>query len=114
MRWIVAVAIGATALAGTAVAQDRNGYHAITAGEWQVAEQRLQHERRIYPDRPELMLNLAAIYGRTGRIAEARALYASVLDRRSVMMDMPDGVVRSSHDLAGRALNRLSPIAAAR
>jgi len=114
MRMLAAAAIAAMLTAGTAAAQDRTGYHAIAAGDLAGAEQRIAAERRIFPDRPELMLNLAAVYAGGGRLSDARALYAAVLDRPAVMMDMPNGSVRSSHYVATIGLTRLSPIASTR
>jgi hypothetical protein len=93
-------------LAGQSVTVDRTGYRAIVAGDLAAAEQRIVAERKIFPQRPELMLNLASVYYRTGRESEARALYAAVLDRPAVAMDLPSGAVVSSHDLASRALGQ--------
>jgi Tfp pilus assembly protein PilF len=114
MRIVMATVLSVALIGGAAQAQDRTGYQAIAAGDLSAAEQRLERELRIFPDRPELMLNMAAVYGRTGRAAEARALYASVLDRPATMMDMPDGAVRSSHELASTGLARFSSFASAR
>jgi Flp pilus assembly protein TadD len=94
------------ALAAPSANQDRTGYTAIAAGDLSAAEQRIVAERKIFPQRPELMLNLASVYQRTGRDSEARALYAAVLERPAVAMDLPSGAVASSHDLASRALAR--------
>jgi Flp pilus assembly protein TadD len=94
------------ALAGQSATVDRTGYTAIAAGDLSTAEQRIVAERKIFPQRPELMLNLASVYRRTGRESEARALYTAVLERPSVAMDLPSGTVMSSHDLASRALAR--------
>lgn len=110
---IPAIALTAT-LAAPVIAKDRVGYQAIAAGSLSEAEQTLQAERAIFPDRPELMLNLAAVYARTGRDAQARLLYADVLDRDAVAMDMADGSVLSSHVLAQRGLMRLRSTMAAR
>ena len=96
------------ALAGQSATTDRTGYTAIAAGDLSTAEQRIVAERKIFPQRPELMLNLASVYHRTGRESEARALYTAVLDRPAVAMDLPSGAVASSHDLASRALARQS------
>ncbi|WP_176499504.1 tetratricopeptide repeat protein [Sphingomonas sp. HMP9] len=96
------------ALADQSTTVDRTGYTAIAAGDLSTAEQRIVAERRIFPQRPELMLNLASVYHRTGRDSEARALYAAVLERPPVAMDLPSGAVVSSHDLASRALARQS------
>ncbi len=114
MRALPLIALVLAGSATSAFAADRTGYTAIAAGNMSVAEQRIVEERRIFPDRPELMLNLAAVYHRTGRDSQARALYASVLDRPAVAMDTPSGAVVSSHDLAERALARYAPQMATR
>lgn len=93
-------------LAAPSATVDRTGYHAITAGDLATAEQRIVAERKIFPQRPELMLNLASVYARTGRYSEARALYTAVLERPAVALDLPSGAVESSHDLANLALRR--------
>ena len=102
------------ALAAPPANTDRTGYTAIAAGDLSTAEQRIVAERKIFPQRPELMLNLASVYHRTGRDAEARALYAAVLERPAVAMDLPSGAVMSSHDLATRALGRQTQLLATR
>ena len=94
------------ALADRSATVDRTGYSSIAAGDLATAEQRIVAERKIFPQRPELMLNLASVYRRTGRESEARALYAAVLERPAVAMDLPSGAVSSSHDLASRGLAR--------
>jgi len=108
MRGFTLIVIGLVGLATPAIAADRNGYSQIAAGNLSAAERRIVAERRIFPDRPELMLNLAAVYRNTGRDAQARALYTAVLDRPAVAMDLPSGAVASSHDVAARALARFS------
>ncbi|MFK3889050.1 tetratricopeptide repeat protein [Sphingomonas sp. NPDC079357] len=108
-----ALALGVVA-AMPALAKDRVGYQAIAAGSLTTAEQTITAERAIFPDRPELMLNLAAVYARTGRQAQARALYADVLGREAVAMDMADGSVRTSHELARTGLTRLTTAMATR
>ena len=114
MGKVAGAALIAVLLAGTANAADRVAYRAIAAGDFTTAVERLEAERRIHPQRPELMLNLAAAYARTSRPAEARALYAEVLRRPAVAMDLPNGAVASSHDLAGKGLARLAPALASR
>ncbi|MEG3085286.1 tetratricopeptide repeat protein [Sphingomonas sp. PB2P12] len=94
------------ALADQSGPVDRTGYTSIAAGDLAAAEQRIVAERKIFPRRPELMLNLASVYRRTGRESEARALYAAVLERPAIAMDLPSGAVSSSHDLASRGLAR--------
>lgn len=114
MRMMVAAVLVGAALATPAVAADRTGYQAIAAGDFVAAAKRIEAERRIFPDRPELMLNLAAAYTRTGRMADARALYRNVLERPAVAMDMPNGAVLSSHDVATRGLARMTTMLATR
>jgi len=112
---VVASTLGFLGSIGPAVANERSGYQAIAARDWTGAERVLLSELRIHPGRPELMLNLAAVYARTGRAAQARQLYAAVLDRPAVAMDMPSGDVRSSHAVAEQALARVpATLAAAR
>lgn len=106
MRFTLFVSL-AVAAAAPAMASDRTGYEAIAAGDYQKAEETLVQERRIFPRRPELMINLATVYARTGRTAEAVNLYRTALQADAVDMAMPDGVVTSSHDVAQRGLNRL-------
>lgn len=93
-----------------ASANDEKIAAAIAAGAYDQAEQALQVELRIYPNRPELLLNLAAVYAKTGRAAEARALYARVLDQREVMMDVSDTKVAGSHAIANNGLKRLPAV----
>lgn len=114
MRLIVATMLAGACLTTPALAQDRTGYQAISAGNYAEATKQIEAERRIFPERPELMLNLAVAYARTGRTGEARALYSDVLQRPVVAMDMPDGRVLSSHDVATLGLSRLTTTLATR
>lgn len=110
----VAMIVAGMTMAVPALAGERTGYVQIAAGDLSGAERTLQAERRIFPDRPELMLNLAAIYAATNRASEARSLYSDVLRRNVVPMDMPSGAVVSSHAVAHAGLNRLAPTMASR
>lgn len=104
------ILLGAIMVAATpAVAGDRNGYQAIAAGDLARAERTLVAERRIFPSRPELMLNLAAVYARTGRAAQAATLYQEALAADSILLDLPDGTTVASHAVAQRGLARLAP-----
>ena len=80
---------------------------AIQSGDYQLAEHKLLAEQRIYPAKPEVLLNLAAVYSKTGRHAEARELYHRVLTLDPVAMDVADGQVAASHLVAGRGLRLL-------
>ena len=105
LHLVSAAAVGAAMLAGAPVhAKDPTAHRAIAAQDYAKAERRLTAERRIYPGRPELMLNLAAVYMRTGRAEQARALYQDVLARPEVALDMPSGRVASSHAVADAAM----------
>lgn len=114
MRGGVTALLAGAALATPAMGSERTGYQAIAAGDFASAAKTIEAERRIFPERPELMLNLAVAYARTGRAAAARSLYREVLDRPEVAMDMPDGTVVSSHAVATRGLTRLAPAVATR
>ncbi|TXC70693.1 tetratricopeptide repeat protein [Sphingomonas ginsenosidivorax] len=114
MRGFSLIVLTLAGAATPALAAERTGYTQIAAGNMPAAEQRIVAERRIFPDRPELMLNLAAVYRQTGRDAQAKALYAAVLDKPAVALDTPSGAVVSSHALAERALARFAPQIATR
>ncbi|WP_375271749.1 tetratricopeptide repeat protein [Sphingomonas sp.] len=104
----------AAMIASPALAADRTGYEAIAAGNLSKAERTLSAERAIFPRRPEVLLNLAAIYARTNRTAQARALYDDVLAAAPVALEVADGCTLSSHDVAQRGLSRLGETLAAR
>lgn len=108
MGMLLGAMLATTFVASPSTAADRAGYRAIAAGDFATAARQIEAERRIFPQRPELMLNLAVAYARMGRSAEASTLYRQVLDRPVVAMDLPDGSVVSSHDIATRGLSRLS------
>ncbi|WP_375404028.1 tetratricopeptide repeat protein [uncultured Sphingomonas sp.] len=99
-----AVALLPVALSAPIHAKDRTGYRAIATGDFARAERTLVAERRIFPNRPELMINLAAVYLRTGRAAEANALYSKVLTQPATLMELPSGRAVTSHQVASTAL----------
>ena len=113
-KLMVPAAVLVASIATPVIAKDRVGYQAIASGSLARAEQTIAAERAIFPDRPELMLNLAAVYARTGREAQARALYGDVLGREAVAMDLADGSVRTSHELARAGMARLTTAMATR
>lgn len=119
MRGVVSVLLVAAAgVAAPAMAQDswpqRTGFQEIAAGNFLGAERTLLEERRANPKSPELMLNLAAVYAKTGRAADARALYDAVLQEKPIAMDMPSGAILSSHTVARTGLRHLPQAIAAR
>ena len=101
------VSLVALATPFAAGAQQRTAYQQIAAGDFSKAEQTLIAERRIFPQRPELMLNLAAVYQQTGRADQARALYDMVLAEPEVMMDVSADRTAGSHAVARNGLRRL-------
>ncbi len=107
MKTFAILAVAASLVSAPAFAKDRLGYRAIAAGDLVTAEQTLKAERRIYPQRPELMLNLAFVYAQTGRISEARTLYRGVLSEAPVMLELPAGDALLSHALANAGLSRV-------
>ncbi|MCW4463307.1 tetratricopeptide repeat protein [Sphingomonas sp. BT-65] len=89
------------------VREDRNATTEIQTGDYELAERKLLAEQRVFPAKPEVLLNLAAIYTKTGRHAEARAIYNRVLALDPVAMDVADGQVVASHLVAARGLRIL-------
>lgn len=83
-------------------------YAAIERGDYRAAERHLAALRHAHPDRPEVLLNLAAVYLRTDRTDAAVSLYRDVLAQRPVLMDLPSGATRSSHDIARTGLSLVS------
>lgn len=112
MRVVLASIVLAAPLAfmPAAQAQDREDPYAqvaIQSGDYAVAERKLLAEQRIFPAKPEVLLNLAAIYTKTGRHSEARVIYNRVLELDPVAMDVADGQVAPSHLIANRGLRLL-------
>jgi Flp pilus assembly protein TadD len=110
MRRMIIASLLVGLSAAPVMAADRTGFQAITAGDYSAAEQTLVAERRIFPRRPELMINLAAVYARTGRSSEAASLYRAALQADDVEMAMPNGAVASSRAVAQRGLDRLGGV----
>jgi len=84
------------------------GFEQIREGRLDSAERIIVEQMRAHPDAPELALNLAAIYLRTGRQTLAAPLYARVLAEPAIAMDMPSGGIVSSHDVARRAAGMIA------
>lgn len=90
------------------------GYAAIEAGDWATAEAQLTASRAGDND-PARLLNLAHVYAKTGRIAEAQALYEQVATGDDVgPFELADGTVISSREAAKRALARVRTTTALR
>ncbi len=90
------------------------GYAAIESGDWATAEAQLTASRVDDSD-PARLLNLAHVYAKTGRIAEAQALYEQVAaGKDDGLFELSDGTVVSSRDAAKRALARVRTTTALR
>ena len=108
---IGAAAIVVAALSGSAMAQDRAvriAHDALATGDYARAEQVLTAEQRVFPGRPQVLVNLAALYARTGRAQQAAALYRTVLGREDVLLDLSAERSASSHAIAEAGLRRLT------
>ena len=111
-------AAAATLVAGSsAAAQERAvrvSHEAIASGDLARAERVLHADRKIYGARPELLLNLAAVYAKSGRLSDATAMYRDVLGQPDAMMDLAADRAVSAHTLARLGLSRLQPTLAKR
>ena len=102
--------LGSAAIVGPAMAQSHVGaaHVAITKGDLAPGEQILIAERRIFPNRTEVLLNLAAVYASTGRPALAATLYDRVLADDDVVMDLSGDRTASAHGIARTGLRRIT------
>jgi Flp pilus assembly protein TadD len=112
MRTVIASIVLAAPLALMPAAQADTvegpyAHATIQRGDYATAERKLLAEARVFPNKPEVLLNLAAIYARTGRHSEARVLYNRVLELQPVAMDIVDGAVAPSHLVANRGMRQL-------
>jgi Flp pilus assembly protein TadD len=104
------IALGAVSLPAMSSAQDHTGYRQIATGDYDRAERSLATQLRAFPERPELMLNLAAVYRHTDRALQARAAYEAVLAQPNVLMDLSADKTAWSHTLARTGLRQLSGV----
>lgn len=115
----IAILVGAGVLATAAPASAQtigfNGAEAIERGDYAQAERVIDQTRRMFPDLPELMLNLALVYRHTNRPEQARVLYREVLSQPDAEMDMTvRGATASAHAVASNGLARLDERIASR
>lgn len=87
-------------------AQSFSGAEQIAGGDLAAAEREIGEQRRVFPNDPDLLINLAHIYARTDRLAEARRLYRVVLDRPDEDLVLADGRSAPAHALASEGLRR--------
>ena len=106
---ILAIAMASCSMPAFA-ARDDNAYGAIVQRDYVAAERALVADRKIFPKAPELMLNLAVVYQQTGRTADARTLYYSVLAVPDVSMELSADRTASSHAIARTGLRKLDGV----
>lgn len=109
---VMALAAAAMALtiALPAAAQNtavRSAHDAFAQGDYVRAERVLAAERRVFPNSPEVLINLAAVYARTGRVQQAASLYRRVLAREDVLLDLNADRTASAHMIAQTGLSRV-------
>lgn len=98
-------ALAATA-AGAQTQEQRYGFDAIQRADLTAAEARLSAERLAQPKEPSVLINLAHIYWKTGRTAEAEALYRQIMANENVLMLTGSRDKIWSHQLAQKGLDR--------
>lgn len=91
-----------------AASDDHSGYTEIMRGDFSAAERVLIQQRKLFPGDADLALNLAAIYARTGRISQARSMYADVLAMPDQSMVLAHDRIAWSHKIATIGLQRIS------
>jgi Flp pilus assembly protein TadD len=107
------LAASAVMIGGAAHAQPANpyGYDQIAAKNLTAAETQLVAQRATEPNEPSVLLNLAYVYKKTNRAAEARSLYDAVLAQPDVLMALGSGKPAWSHTLAMKGLGRSTDFA---
>ncbi len=88
----------------------RVAHDALAQGDYARAEAVLTAEQRIFPNSPEVLVNLAAVYARTGRVQQAAALYRQILARQDMLLDASADRTVSSHAVATAGLRRVSSL----
>lgn len=112
----IAAALGLVAWSGHAHAQDAEigypqgslAYEAITSANYAEAESRLAKESQVRGDDPAYLLNFGHVLAKTGRLAEAAAMFERAARARDVNLVLADGRVMSSREAARRALQSVS------
>lgn len=105
----VAALSSAAAVAGTVPAASHEPYasHAITAGDYSSAERILQPASYADAADPARLINMATVYARTQRVAEARQALLRVQALPDEALELDNGASYSSHKLAGVMLGRI-------
>lgn len=114
MRFAIAALAAAGIASGAGAADftqaDHNGAPEIARGDFAKAERVLIASRQVSPRDPELMLNLAMVYAKSGRADAARIMYRQVQAQPDEEMLMSGGNAVSSHALASAGLLALDRV----
>jgi len=106
---VALAALGSTAsLAQTGGATGSYAAAAITSGQLTQAERILKPESLTDANDPARLINIATVYSRTQRYAEARAALQRVQTLPAEHLELADGSSYSSHVLANAMLGRLN------
>jgi Flp pilus assembly protein TadD len=91
------------------------GYEALVRGDNARAVSQILTSAQVSRDDPAKLLNLGCAYARMGRMAEASAMFTTVMQSRdSVDLVLADGRVMNSKDAARKAYANLQPRIATR
>lgn len=105
---IVAAMLGVPAVSAAAQTRtDPYAHEAIEAGNFTEAEASLRAQLALEPAKPELLLNLAAIYARTNRLDAAQTLYDRAMQAENVSLLLKPGVALDSHAIAQRGMRQV-------
>lgn len=108
----IGLAVALTASAANAQTQEqRYGFNAIQRDDLSAAEARLIAQRAEEPNEPSVLLNLAHVYSKTGRVEQAAALYRQIMATDNVLMLTGSRQQIWSHQLAQRGLDRARQMA---
>ena len=114
LRKMVLVTLGAALAATAAGAQTQEqtyGFNAIQRDDLAGAEARLNAQRAMEPNEPSVLINLAHVYAKTGRMAQAETLYRQVMATDNVLMLTGSKQQLWSHQLARKGLDRAREMA---
>jgi Tfp pilus assembly protein PilF len=91
------------------------GYDALVAGDIRTAEIQLETASNVAANDPARLINLGYVHMRSGRLATAQSLFEAARDSdTSFAVELADGSVADSRDVARRALTRVSQAMASR
>lgn len=103
---LAAAPLAACASTGDMVSTDPFAYRALSQNDYARAEATLVVAQAKTPDEPSMLINLATVYGRTGRPDAATRLLSKVLAQPNILLDVSNAKTEWSHDLARRGLEQ--------